>query len=466
MRRCLALALGFACAACSPPTDVRARVNSAAAEADLLDTLKVTVQGGSVVDTQARDGDRPHRVRIRAQSLDVRVDVSTSGCDPEPVVIEVSHLGDPTGLEITRRTFLDGVSSLVAAARAAAGGAVAFVGDANDPDRTPLELETAFAVDTEGVDPLGARLVTWTLVLDRGRNRVESRPGSADTTVAPTVGACAALDPVNAGPLANAPLVVRTRLRRPLSGDGYTFAVWGNNGGRSSVRKRLLASLAGEDLAFAVITGDLIASGNTSDLKDAVRALDAGLQIPWFTTVGERDVSGTAGTEYVDVVGRSTFAFDAGQARLIVLDSADSTLDDTVYDALPDWLDDKPLWWLDEPPPARRIVLTHVPPIEPSGTRQDAFKHRPEAARFIGALVRAGVDLLITGHLAIFDEQRVAPLTVVHSGGAGTPMESTSDAPLHWLRVHVAGDCLPPRDAACTVEKCEQCVQIELVPIP
>ncbi len=419
--------------ACDDPEAERALLNDAAGEQEVVeDTVFVRVSGGAIVDYEIADTELPW-VRIRAQSLDVRVEVIDRGCEPQGVRLEVSHL--PEGFAATYRTLLDADSAI-------ADGA-GFAGDVHDPERTPLEAELPFTTTTTAD---GAR--AWTVRSARSRRlAIVPRDGATDIEIEPSDGACAALDTDAAGELGQAGLVVRHRLRAQLA-PPFRFGVWGNNAGHVGARASLIESVRGQPdpIAFAVVTGDLTSEGTTSQLRLAAEMYDGtpkapGLGVPWYATVGDRDVFDTGAGSYVGLLGRSTFAFEAGPLRLIVLDSADFTLAPAAMSLLEDWLDaDTPLWWSGDAPATRRLVLTHVPPFEPFGGRGAGFKHRREAARVMAALRRSGAVGLFASHLSLFDERDIAGVPVVYSGGAGADLETTEGASRHWLEVTVNGE--------------------------
>ncbi|MCA9527941.1 MAG: hypothetical protein KC549_16755, partial [Myxococcales bacterium] len=141
----LLIVLGFL-AGCTNLGTGRDDANSKAGSTRPHPLVTVSVQGGAVVALVPAQGSTPPRVRIRAQSLDVRVEVVDRGCGPTAVTLEVSHL--PTDLTATWRPLLDALPAEVAAAREAAGGAVDFVGDPEDRKRTPLASERAFEPET------------------------------------------------------------------------------------------------------------------------------------------------------------------------------------------------------------------------------------------------------------------------------------------------------------------------------
>ncbi|MCA9560517.1 MAG: hypothetical protein KC583_18340, partial [Myxococcales bacterium] len=119
MRRLVCL-WAVAALACTDDTAERAARNGAARERTLVDTLVVRVQGGTTVGSE-RVAEGRFRVFVRAQSLDLRVEIEDGGCAPRAVELVVTHL-PAEGLQTTARSFLAGLSPVVAAARRAAGG--------------------------------------------------------------------------------------------------------------------------------------------------------------------------------------------------------------------------------------------------------------------------------------------------------------------------------------------------------
>ncbi|MCB9547158.1 MAG: hypothetical protein H6706_15110 [Myxococcales bacterium] len=462
--------LGFL-AGCTNLGTGRDDANSKAGSTRPHPLVTVSVQGGAVVALVPAQGSTPPRVRIRAQSLDVRVEVVDRGCGPTAVTLEVSHL--PTDLTATWRPLLDALPAEVAAAREAAGGAVDFVGDPEDRKRTPLASERAFEPETlqcpgdpRCVGSDHARWQVWTVRTDRGAGQVELAPGVVDAPAATGPGACATLDAEGAFGLGQAGLVVRHRLSRPIAGP-YRFAVWGNNAGTPDVRARITQAVSaaadpalpeGERVLFAVVNGDLTEEGTPGQLRSAAATLDSQLDIPWYATVGERDVFSQETEAVVDALGQTTFALDAGALRLLVMDSGDAAFTQRTFSLLEAWLPQTPLWWPGSEAPPARLVITHVPPFDPFGTRSGGFKSRQDAARLVATLRRAGVPTVLTAHLATFQRQDVAGVEVIHAGGAGAPIETGSQTTHHWLLVEVGAACIPPKTpglaagAACSEE--------------
>ncbi len=467
---------------CSAAKKDRALKNAAARVAKLSDTLKVEISGGSILSFEAATSSQPARVLARSQSLDLRIDVTDTGCDPVAIVLSVQNL-PAVGMTPSRRVLLGALSAEAEATRAASGASITFTGDPNSPDWTPTDAEATF--ETERL----SGVTTWSLLSNRGRGVVQTEPGehtmlveAANTT---TAGACVSIDTPLGGPLANAALVIRHRFQSVVPSEGFRFAVWGNNGGDAVQRRLIAESVEEAGVHFVVINGDLTADGTDSALRAAQEQLDSILTVPYFPAIGNNEAQDTA---FVDVFGQSSFAFDIADVRLIMLDAASGGLTAEGFEQLGTWLKDSPLSWLDVPAPSQRIVFSHVPPFDPSGLRGEGFSRRAEAGRLIAALARTGVKHLIASQFAVFKTQKIAGVEVVHTGGGGKPMESDDSTGHHWLEVAVGHGCTPATgsglafDALCTptetgsdcgpglfcrneTARCADCVSVTAVPI-
>lgn len=450
---------------CARTVDER-EAAAAAASSAVLDDLTIEVEGGVVVQTrEAVAGQRPAQVRVRATSFDVQVVVKDTGCAPRPVEVVVDNV--PTEAAWQWQSFRGALTPAAQAERQCCGALLTPRAAAEHPDWTSLGPAVDFvpghayrssgAEGTVSCRASGAAGVVgaatgdtvtsrcWRVVLAPTSDEVVVTEPDAAPPAAPAV-ACADYDSLEGGPVRQAPLILVQRATwRPAAvatGDGdeeVRFAVFGNSAGVASVRQAVVRAVAEhvttDSLRFAVVTGDLVESGSTAELDAAVTDLDR-LPVPWFATVGERDVEGASADELVERFGRLTDAFDVysdgGHVsfRVVLLDSADGGLSRASFRRLDEWLAD-PL------APTTRLVATHKPPFEPHGLRGKGFKSREEAARLVAALLRGGAYDLFSGHLAIFQRQRVGDLTVWHSGGAGAPMDAIENDSHHFLVVSV-----------------------------
>lgn len=478
--------LVMASVACSDDIVDRAGLNADARRVELASTLSVSVQGAAITAHSRAVGDCPASVEVRAQSFDVRLDVRDTGCQPRAVHVTVTHL--PRGeLARTARPFIGAVDPVVGALLGAAGGGLAIGTDPHDPRWTPLAVEAAFEARTDAVPTTAGITDRWTVCTDRNRQDVTLLPGHlpAEACVpGSTVTEPVACDPTAEAPslvddgagacvtfgatddaLGTAPLIARHRLRLPLTPDDcLRFATWGNNRAAAGTREAIMAAVAETDAQFVVVTGDMTSEGNTAQLRAARDALDAELQIPWYATLGDVEAEGPVADNFTQLIGASTFAFDAGPTRVVALDSGDRGLFSDDRRALYRWLSPtRELWWSAEPPPAR-LVLTHVPPFDPSGARSDAFRHRPEAAAMVAALQRGSVPFLLSSQFAVYDRHQVGSTTVIHAGGAGAPMETGQGDPHHWLLVTVEPGCDDPPPCVAPEGGCP-CVRVDRVDV-
>ncbi|MBU0550176.1 hypothetical protein KKF91_20420 [Myxococcota bacterium] len=443
---------------------------SLAAQAVVLDArTQVRVQGAVITHHQIGP---PHRVFIRASSLDLRVDVIDEGCAPSVIELEVDQLITPA--LTSHRTFRAALAPRVIAARAASEGALGWQGDVHDPSWTALDEEAIFQAARAD------KRARWSVRLDRSQETAQVAKGHGVFGVeASTPGACATLD-TETGGLGRAALVLRHRLRldpKALDEAPLRFAVWGNSAENTKQRDALIAQLnADPNLRFLILGGDLLAAGEPEALAVELAAL-AALNVPLFATLGERDVLKDA--PLLAGLGPATLAFDAGAARIILLDSADATLAPDTYTRLDAWLSDASLWW-QQPAPPLRLVITHTPPFDLFGSRGAGFKHRPEAGRLLALLSRARISGLLTFHLATWATRRRGEVTVYHAGGGGAPLEGGGDDHF-YLQVSLLGGCAPRGQVggvagaacdaqapcgeglSCQAARCVACAQIERV---
>ena len=72
--------------------------------------------------------------------------------------------------------------------------------------------------------------------------------------------------------------------------------------------------------------GHTTSRGSIAEGKSFVDALKSHTQVPWFHTLGDRDINGALADDYIDFLGASSLAFDLEQIRYILLDSANGGL--------------------------------------------------------------------------------------------------------------------------------------------
>jgi predicted phosphodiesterase len=163
------------------------------------------------------------------------------------------------------------------------------------------------------------------------------------------------------------------------------------------------------DVDFLLGAGDLTQQGTREQLERFQLELTAS-RIPYYTTLGNHELGQTP-TLYHEFFGRGNQSFEYRGVRFSLLDSASATIDPTVFE----WLEG----WLERGVDQLHVVAMHIPPLDPVGVRNGAFASRAEAAKLLGRLAQADVDLTIYGHIHSYYRFDNAGIPAFISGGGG-----------------------------------------------
>jgi hypothetical protein len=115
-----------------------------------------------------------------------------------------------------------------------------------------------------------------------------------------------------------------------------------------------------------------------------------------------------------------------------MIDSASATIDPIVYDQLDGWLA--------EGKDKAHLVIMHIAPIDPVGTRNGSFASRAEADKLLSLLAGGGVDMTIYGHIHSFYAFANAGIPAYISGGGGAIPERLDGIARHFLTIDVGND--------------------------
>ena len=179
------------------------------------------------------------------------------------------------------------------------------------------------------------------------------------------------------------------------------------------------------DLDFLLGAGDLTEQGTHAQLQRFERELRQ-LSIPYYTTLGNHEL-GESPSLYQDYFGRGSQSFEYRGVRFTLLDSASATLDPIVFE----WL----ATWLAEGAEQLHVVGMHIPPLDPVGVRNGAFASRNEAAKLLGRLAAADVDLTVYGRIHSSYHLENAGIPDHVSCGGGAIPEKFDDIGRHFLVV-------------------------------
>ena len=146
--------------------------------------------------------------------------------------------------------------------------------------------------------------------------------------------------------------------------------------------------------------------------------------MPAYATLGNHEL-GSGQFNFHRRYGRGSFSFVHRGARFTLLDSASATVAPTADR----WLDG----WLDDGADALHLFITHIPPLDPDGTRNGGFASRAEGHRLVAKLARHGVDMTIYGHVHTFESFRNAGIKAYVSGGGGAIPQRLDGIGRHFL---------------------------------
>jgi hypothetical protein len=180
-------------------------------------------------------------------------------------------------------------------------------------------------------------------------------------------------------------------------------------------------------LRFALVGGDLTKHGTAQELERFQREMET-LAFPAYATLGNHELF-TREDLFHHYFGRGSFCFAFGGVQFSLLDSASATVAPAAYG----WLDE----WLLAGADRLHVVVTHIPPLDPVGSRAGAFASRAEANKLLSRLHGGRVDLTVYGHIHSYYAFQNAGIPAFISGGGGAYPETFDGVGRHYLAVDV-----------------------------
>ena len=217
-------------------------------------------------------------------------------------------------------------------------------------------------------------------------------------------------------------------------GDDFTFDVFGDNKGSTTVFETLLDKVNEDNALFALDNGDLVDGATIGNYRMFVGQIAASTG-PFLTAVGNHD-DGSSDL-YHAIFGNDYYAFTAGNCYFIVLDDSNEKDIDNVQ---LEWLKEK----LDESQAYRfRFVFMHVPLYDPRvGPRGVGHSLQdPEFTGMLNSLLdQSHVTLLLTSHIHGYYEGTWGSTPYLVTGGAGAQLQGADHQHFfyHYVRVHVS----------------------------
>lgn len=217
-------------------------------------------------------------------------------------------------------------------------------------------------------------------------------------------------------------------------GEPLRVAVLGEVDGNTSVFDDLVELMADWQPHLLVSLGNLTETDSLIEIREWRTRLDA-LPVPIVTVLGTTEAEGGALLPFHDVFGRSDFSFRIGDVSFLVMDSASASFSEPQFSFWRTELEDAgPI----------RVVLTHTPPLDPAGFRNDGMASRNEAARLLALFGEQDVDAVFSAGLGTFVRAEQAGIDLYATGGGGRDLESRSDTGHHYLQVTIDPDAAEP----------------------
>ncbi len=179
-------------------------------------------------------------------------------------------------------------------------------------------------------------------------------------------------------------------------------------------------------VGFVLSAGDLVQGGSADEMQVFQQELEA-LDVPLFSTIGNHDAP--PDTPWHDWFGRGSFRFIHRDVLFSQVDSASATVAPLVYD----WLEQ----WLKLGRGRVHVFTTHVPLIDPVGTRNASFGSRGEAGRLLAMLAGDEVDVTFYGHIHSYYAFENAGIPAFISGGGGAFEEKVDGIGRHFMVIDI-----------------------------
>ncbi|MCA9546844.1 MAG: metallophosphoesterase [Myxococcales bacterium] len=186
---------------------------------------------------------------------------------------------------------------------------------------------------------------------------------------------------------------------------------------------------AQRDIEFGLVSGDLTDMGYPDEVRLFQRRMEV-LPFPLYATLGNHELgeSSTA-PAFHRYFGRASFSFPWRGARFTLVDSGTATLAPRTWRSLHTWLA--------QGRDGFHLFMTHMPPLDVAGLRNNAFASRAEAHKLLGTLARAGVDLTIHGHVHSFHAYAQVGMPAFITGGGGGIGEAFDGIDRHFLVIEI-----------------------------
>ncbi len=230
--------------------------------------------------------------------------------------------------------------------------------------------------------------------------------------------------------------------------ESFRFAVVGNvNNSIGVFERQIIPRLNASGVDFVVSAGNAVSDGG-ADKYRALRGALERLEMPYLLAFGGNEASRFGASRFYRQFGPYFFAFTAGDARFVFLDSSG----ETSHAWQVQWLEEE----LTVGNASHVFLVTGRPMLrperEPLLAEDDDYLGPPWFREALTELVEEReVDAVFAAQLPVFDHQLRNGTHHVTTGGAGGLVVGREDSFHHWVTVSVRGGDLSVRAEALDV---------------
>ncbi len=210
----------------------------------------------------------------------------------------------------------------------------------------------------------------------------------------------------------------------------FTFAVFGDNKGNSSIFDPLLRDIDHtKDIAFAIDVGDLVPSGKGWFYRRFLAQIRENLGIPLLAAIGNHDLDHGSG-QFREIFGPTYYSFQIGQSYFIMLDATTEL-----------GFDKEERQWLEKELQSSQVskahfIFMHVPPFDPRGGGFNKCLPEKDGKDLLDLFKRYTVTHIFASHIHGYfpGEWNGIPYTI--TGGAGGTLQGSD--PKHFFHHYVS----------------------------
>lgn len=198
----------------------------------------------------------------------------------------------------------------------------------------------------------------------------------------------------------------------PTDEEHLVFAVLGDSQGRSATLRSIIGEINKIEPDFVIHLGDCVSIAAPSLFDRFAEELDP-LGCPYHITPGNHDIKGN-GSVFYDYFGPGDYTFERGGLSFISIDTSNESITDSQFA------------WLEETLSLSAgkvvVVFTHVPPYDPLPDSDHSLIDPNDRTRLIDLMTEYGVEMLISGHIHIYNRTSIGGVEYVISGGGGAEL--------------------------------------------